>query len=76
MKSPIERPASAAGSRSDGGSAVAYGDAAVEVIRRESGFENEEWSGYFDALDKNHGPTAYIFRCRHCGKLGGYSDSH
>lgn len=53
-----------------------YGDAAVAAIRQESGFDADEWSGYFDALNKDHGPTAYIFRCRHCGKLGGYSDSH
>ena len=50
---------------------------AVEVIRAESGYDSDEWEYYFDSMDAEHGPaTAYLFRCRHCGKLGGYSDCH
>ena len=26
------------------------------------------------ALDKEGSPTAYMFRCRKCGQLGGYQD--
>ncbi|HTR55609.1 MAG TPA: CbrC family protein [Kofleriaceae bacterium] len=55
---------------------VKLGDDAVESIRSESGFDADEWRVYFEALDKDHGPTAYMFRCHHCGKLGGYSDCH
>jgi uncharacterized protein CbrC (UPF0167 family) len=55
---------------------LAHGSEAVEAIRVESGFEGKEWRGYLSALSKDGGPTAYIFRCLHCGKLGGYSDCH
>jgi uncharacterized protein CbrC (UPF0167 family) len=54
----------------------ALGAEAVEAIHQESGYEGEEWDLYFRALDRGGGPAAYIFRCRHCGKLGGYSDCH
>jgi len=30
---------------------------------------------YLRALDRDGSPTGYAFRCRHCGKLGGYCDS-
>jgi len=52
------------------------GPEAVEAIRLEAGCDAEEWEDYFAALNARHGPTAYLFRCRHCGKLGGYSDCH
>jgi uncharacterized protein len=48
---------------------------AVQIIRDESGYDSEEWEEYFDSLSAEQGPaTAYLFKCRHCGKLGGYSD--
>lgn len=47
---------------------------AVPALRREAGLEGGGWQEYFAALDANASPTAYIFRCRHCGQLGGYSD--
>jgi uncharacterized protein CbrC (UPF0167 family) len=50
------------------------GTEAISAIKTEIGFEDEEWEDYFQYLDKNEGPTAYIFKCRHCGKFGGYSD--
>jgi uncharacterized protein CbrC (UPF0167 family) len=47
------------------------------AIRAEAGMEDDdEWRHYLAALDRDHGPTAYLFRCRHCGKFGGYSDCH
>jgi uncharacterized protein len=52
----------------------AAGTEAIEAIRLECGYEGADWTSYFEALDANSGPTAYLFRCRHCGKLGGYSD--
>lgn len=51
-----------------------FGPDAVEAIRRESGFDGQQWLEYFNALNRDHGATAYLFRCRHCGILGGYSD--
>jgi uncharacterized protein CbrC (UPF0167 family) len=52
------------------------GAEAVLAIKTEIGFDGEEWENYFQRLDKNKGPTAYIFKCRNCGKFGGYSDIH
>ena len=50
--------------------------AAAPRIRAEAGLEDdEEWAEYLAALDAEGSPTAYIFRCRRCGQLGGYSDS-
>lgn len=52
------------------------GEEAVDVIRRESGLEDGEWDEYFGRMDRHSGPTAYLFRCLRCGRLGGYSDMH
>lgn len=52
------------------------GGEAVEAIRADCKLEGESWENYFNALDREHGPTAYVFRCRHCRKVGGYSDCH
>ncbi|MDX2060828.1 MAG: CbrC family protein [Gemmatimonadales bacterium] len=49
---------------------------AIDLLRVDSGYEGEEWEKYLAALDAEGSPTAYVFRCRHCGALGGYSDSH
>jgi uncharacterized protein len=50
------------------------GPEAVEAIRQELGWDGMEWSTYLSQLDKDGSPTAYVFRCLHCSKLGGYSD--
>lgn len=52
----------------------ALGAEAVAVVRAESGYDEREWASYLASLDREHGPTAYLFRCLHCGALGGYSD--
>ena len=49
---------------------------AIAAVRAEAGYADEEWESYFQALDRERGPTAYIFRCRHCGEYGAYSDIH
>jgi uncharacterized protein len=54
----------------------ALGTEAIAAIRHECGYEREDWGSYFQALDRSHGTTAYVFRCRHCGRMGGYSDCH
>jgi hypothetical protein len=52
------------------------GPEAVSAICRESGYGSEEWDFYLQSMDKHGIPTAYLFRCLHCGCLGGYSDCH
>ena len=53
-----------------------FGSEAMAAIRKEAGLTGKEWNSYVMALNKESGPTAYIFRCWHCGALGGYSDCH
>lgn len=52
----------------------AFGSEAIAAIKKDIGFEGEEWEEYFNSLDKKDQPTAYVFRCLHCGTYGGYSD--
>jgi hypothetical protein len=47
---------------------------AIPAIRDEIGWDGEQWGSYFASLDEKRSPTAYVFRCRHCKALGGYSD--
>lgn len=55
---------------------VAAGAQAVAAIQANAGLDNgAEWAHFFTALNKDGSPTAYLFRCRHCGQLGGYQDS-
>ena len=51
---------------------------AVDAIRADSGFPpgDAEWDEILRTFDRDYGPTAYVFRCRRCGKLGGYWDCH
>ncbi|MDN7881225.1 CbrC family protein [Burkholderia aenigmatica] len=54
---------------------TALGLQAVASIRESTGLdEGGEWVRFFAALDKDGSPTAYMFRCLHCGELGGYQD--
>lgn len=50
------------------------GRGAMAAIELESGFAGQVWLDYWNTLDRDHGPTAYLFRCRHCEIWGGYSD--
>ena len=47
---------------------------AVPSLMMDAGMEGETWLEYFAELDAEGSPTAYVFRCRQCGQLGGYSD--
>lgn len=38
------------------------------------GLKDGQWEPFFQALDADGSPTAYIFKCIHCGKHGGYID--
>ena len=54
-----------------------YGPQAIAAIREDAGLsEGPQWDRFLSTLDKNKGPTAYLFRCRKCGRLGGYQDCH
>jgi uncharacterized protein len=53
----------------------AFGPEAVAAIRDSTSLDDgPEWDSFFAALDKDGSPTAYIFKCSKCGKLGGYQD--
>jgi uncharacterized protein len=49
-------------------------DDLIEVLRDQVGMNKVEFADYLNKLNKQEGPTAYIFRCLHCGQYQGYSD--
>ena len=53
-----------------------YDPSLVEHLKQESGYNDAQWNVYLAALSKDDSPTAYVFKCSHCGVLGGYSDCH
>ncbi len=49
----------------------------MDVIRKEVGRDSasdEEWEELFQEFDRDGGLSAYVFRCKHCGTLGGFWD--
>ena len=53
------------------------GPAAIAAVQDSTGLEEgPQWQAFFTALDKDYGPTAYLFKCRHCATLGAYQDNH
>ena len=55
--------------------AMALGESYIEVLLRDAGLENHPHAtAYIESLDREHGPTAYAFKCIECGEFGGYSD--
>jgi uncharacterized protein CbrC (UPF0167 family) len=46
-----------------------------DSLRDDMEMDAETFAWYLDELDRDHGPTAYVFRCLHCSRLMGYSDS-
>ncbi|HZS10027.1 MAG TPA: CbrC family protein [Blastocatellia bacterium] len=48
----------------------------LNSLQAESEMDDGEFREYFNSLRRDHGPTAYIFKCLHCGQLLGYSDCH
>lgn len=54
--------------------AAALGPELLEAFN--CGYTDPFREEYLKSLDRDHGPTGYAFRCRHCGALGGYSDCH
>jgi uncharacterized protein CbrC (UPF0167 family) len=55
---------------------LALGPQAIAAIQGSTGMsDGPEWDEFFAGLDKEGSSTAYMFRCRSCGQLGGYQDS-
>ena len=55
-----------------------HGHAAVEAVRRHAAEHAEpgaDVDAFLASLDANGSPTAYLFRCLHCGEYLAYSDS-
>ena len=52
----------------------ALGPEAIASIQASTGLEDDEWERFFERLDKDGSPTAYLFRCLHCGIYGGTTD--
>ncbi len=50
------------------------GPKAVAIIKQNAGIPDEEWDDFFESLDKETSPTAYLFKCAKCGQIGGYTD--
>ncbi len=55
---------------------VQLGEPVIEAIHKTAEDFGDSWDETLHALRKNGSPTAYIFRCLHCGKDIGYSDSN
>ncbi len=51
------------------------GPQALEAIRLDTGLSGKQWDAFLRSLDRDGSPTAYLFRCLHCGQYGGYQDS-
>jgi uncharacterized protein len=52
-----------------------HGPEAQRAIQTSTGIDADDWDGFFAALEKDGSPTAYLFRCQHCGVFGGYTDA-
>ena len=58
-----------------GGVEKLLGPNAISAIQDSAGLsDGPEWDQFVATLDKDGSPTAYIFRCAKCGRLGGYQD--
>ncbi|SEB97599.1 hypothetical protein SAMN05519104_0498 [Rhizobiales bacterium GAS188] len=49
---------------------------AIPKLRESTGLKGDAWQELLKALDRDHGPTAYVFRCRHCQAFGAYQDTN
>ncbi|HKZ81756.1 MAG TPA: CbrC family protein [Pyrinomonadaceae bacterium] len=46
----------------------------IDSLRADRGMDEASFRDYLDTMNKQTGPTAYVFRCLHCGLYQGYSD--
>jgi uncharacterized protein CbrC (UPF0167 family) len=44
------------------------------ALQESTGLEGDDWNSFLGALSREGSPTAYVFRCLHCGKFGAYQD--
>jgi uncharacterized protein len=55
----------------------ALGDAALAALKdNDTAPDRLTWAEFVPMLNKDRGPTAYLFRCTKCGQLGAYWDCH
>lgn len=55
---------------------TALGPQAIAAIQDDTGLpDDSRWQHFFGALRVDQPPTAYVFRCLHCGIYGGYQDA-
>jgi uncharacterized protein len=43
---------------------------AKERLRETAALSDKKWAAFFNELDADGSPTAYVFRCLHCGAFG------
>ncbi len=54
---------------------LVLGKEAIAAVQESTGLsDGPEWAQFFEALDKEASPTAYVFKCLKCGALGAYQD--
>jgi uncharacterized protein len=54
---------------------TAYGsEELIESLRADVNMSDVDFLAYLEKMNKQSGPTAYVFRCLHCGQYQGYSD--
>jgi uncharacterized protein CbrC (UPF0167 family) len=54
---------------------LSLGSDAIAYFKESTGApDGPDWEPFFKALDTIGSPTAYMFRCSKCGKIGGYWD--
>ena len=59
----------------DAATVAFYGPELIERLRIYADFEdNDDWREVVTSFTTVGAPTAYVFRCCHCGALGGYWD--
>lgn len=46
----------------------------ITRIQKDFSFTEVKWQQYISCSDKNRSMTTYVFRCRHCLLIGGYTD--
>jgi uncharacterized protein CbrC (UPF0167 family) len=50
------------------------GSTAIEAVRESTGLKGSDWTRFYSVLDREAGPTAFVFKCLHCSKLKAYTD--
>jgi uncharacterized protein CbrC (UPF0167 family) len=46
----------------------------VKEMKKLHQLSDEDWQWFIGTPDKEHSITFYVFRCLHCGEVGGYGD--